>query len=412
MQPLAGSDARVVILLLLICGLAYVVRKTRVPYTVALVAMGLALTFWEPLEFELRSEMVLGLFVPPLVFDGSFRLPMAILKRTLPAVLLLAVPGVVLTALIAGAVASGSGLALPLALLFGAIISATDPVAVVALFHTLGVPERLAVLVDAESLANDGTGIVMYQVMLAVVLSGGIAFGPATVEFLRLTAGGVLIGVAVGLLAGYAMARAHDHLLAATVAFAAAYGAFALGETLRASGVLAVVVAGVVCGNLVRQRMPAPIYSHLSNLWEYVAFLGNSFVFLLLGLQVNPTALLRDWHYVAWGIAAAAVSRVVVVYLTAPIAARMGEPIPRQWLPVLTWGGLRGVVALVLALGLPASLGPAADTLRHMTYGVILFTLLVQATTMQALLSALGLARETYEITPAADESPVALADG
>jgi len=170
MEQFINTEAVIIELLLVVSLVAIFVRRLRVPYTVALVIVGLLITFEQPLEISLTPELILALFIPPLVFESAFHLNLTELQRDLPGILLLAVPGVVLSTILVGViVASGTPLGLPVALVFGALISATDPVAVVALFKVIGIPRRLGMLVEGESLLNDGTGIVVFNLALTVL---------------------------------------------------------------------------------------------------------------------------------------------------------------------------------------------------------------------------------------------------
>jgi CPA1 family monovalent cation:H+ antiporter len=176
LEQFLSTETLVIELLLIVSIVAIVVRRLRVPYTVALVVVGLVLTFRQPVELNLTPQLILALFVPPLVFEAAFHLEFRRLRESLLPILVLAVPGVVLTTLLVGfIVQAGANLSLSSALLFGALIAATDPVAVVALFRSLGVPTRLAVVVESESLFNDGTAIVVFNLVLSSVLAASAA---------------------------------------------------------------------------------------------------------------------------------------------------------------------------------------------------------------------------------------------
>src|SRR4030042_1941473 len=191
MDQCLATETLIIELLLIVSIVAIAVRRLRIPYTVALVLVGFLITFQSPLEIELPPELILALFVPPLVFEAAFHLNLVELRRNLPAILLLAVPGVILTSFIVGGIlVLGPKLSLPLALVFGALISATDPVAVVALFRTLGVPKRLSVFIEGESLLNDGTAIVLFKIMLTIFLTGEFSLSDSVVDFFVVSIGG------------------------------------------------------------------------------------------------------------------------------------------------------------------------------------------------------------------------------
>ena len=199
MEQFLQTETIIIELLLVVSLVAIAVRRLRVPYTVALVLVGLAITFQQPLEINVTPELILALLVPPLVFEAAFHINFSELQRSLPAILLLAVPGVIITTLIVGGfVAWVTPSSLPVALVFGALIAATDPVAVVALFRAIGVPRRLALLIESESLFNDGTAIVVFNLMLAIALTGKFDLVMGIIDFVRVAVGGTIIGLALG----------------------------------------------------------------------------------------------------------------------------------------------------------------------------------------------------------------------
>ncbi|MFZ6027497.1 MAG: Na+/H+ antiporter [Chloroflexota bacterium] len=388
MEQFLQTETVIIEMLLVVSLVAIAVRRLRVPYTVALVLAGLAITLQQPLVFELTPELILALFVPPLVFEAAFHLSFNELRRNLAPILLFAVPGVLLTTFIVGGIVSwGTALAFPVALVFGALIAATDPIAVVSLFRSLGVPKRLSVLIEGESLLNDGTAIVIYSIVLAVAMGGEFDAVEAFVDFTRVAVGGTVVGLLLGWLIARLIAGVDDYLIETTLTTILAFGAYLLAERLHFSGVLAVVAAGLVNGNIGPRGMSPSTRIVIFNFWEYVAFLANSLIFLLIGLQVNLASLAANWQLIVWGMAGVIVARVAVVYGLSALGNRILDvPIPFRWQHVLSWGGLRGAISLALALSLPVALGPEREQLRVMTYGVVLFTLLSQATTMRPIL--------------------------
>lgn len=392
MEQFLSAETIIIELLLVVVVVALFVRRLKIPYTVALVLVGLVLTIQHSLTVTLTPELILTLFVPPLVFEAALNINFEELRRSLPAVLVLAVPGVILTALIVGGLLSlTTPLALPVAMIFGALISATDPVAVVAMFRTLGVSKRLAVLVESESLLNDGTAIVVFNLALAVALTGHFDLIQSLGDFIRSAIGGTLVGLVLGWAISRLIARIDDYLIETTLTTLLAFGAYLVAERFHLSGVLAVVAAGLVTGNLGPQGMSPTTRIVLTNFWEYVAFLANSLIFLLIGLEVNLPALLGAWQPVLWAIIAVFAARVIVVYGLGGLMYRFTNYFPFKWLHVLNWGGLRGAIALALVLSLPASLSADRELMKLMAFGVVLFTLLIQSTTISQLLRRLGL---------------------
>ena len=392
----------IVILLLIASVVAVVTRRLRVPYTVGLVIIGLFITLLNPQQVKFAPQIIMLLLVPPLVFEAAFHIRVDDLRHDLGLILLLAVPGVVLTTLLVGSLVSwGTGLALQAALVFGALIAATDPVAVVALFRSLGAPRRLQVLLESESLLNDGTAIVMFGLMLSATLQGSFDMRQSITQFLTVAGGGVLVGLILGLSISQFIKRIDDPLVETTLTTALAFGSYLLAETLHVSGVLAVVTAGIVSGNTSQQTMSASTRLVVHNFWEYAAFIANSFIFLLIGLTIDLNILFANWQAIAWAIFAALAARIVSTYGF----SFFRREVPTKWKHVLFWGGLRGAITLALALSLPEEgiFITERGRLQAMAFGVVLFTLLVQGFSMDWLVKKLKLivrspAQDEYEL--------------
>jgi len=391
-NDLISIEILVLEILLMVSVVAIVTRRFRLPYTVVLVVAGLLLSLRSRIEFSLTPQLILSLFLPPLVFEAAFQLSISELRRNLVSILLLAVPGVVLNMLVVGGVVSaGAGIPLGVALVFGALISATDPVSVIAIFRKLGVPKRLEVLLEGESLLNDGTAIVVFQIALAALLSGHFSLVDGLFDFVVVAGGGVCVGLALGWLMSRLIAGIDDYLVETTLTTVLAFGSYLLAEQLHVSGVLAVVAAGLVIGNTVSQSMSPTTRTVVNNFWEYIAFLANSAVFLLIGLSLDIRLLVNDWRAAVWAIVGVLVSRALAVYLL-PL---VGRDNPWKWRHVLFWGGLRGAIALALALSLTSALGEHRQTITLMVFAVVLFTILVQGASMNLLLRRLGVVERT-----------------
>ena len=359
-------------------------HRLRVPYTIGLVMMGLMLALGVRARLHIAPNVILAVLVPPLIFEAAFHLKYEELRENLAHIVTLAVPGVILTTWLAGFIVHwGTGMSLASALVFGAVVAATDPVSVVALFRRLGVPNRLRILIEGESLFNDGTAIVVFHLIVAAAVASesSLSFFPTLFNFLKVAGGGIVIGAVLGYLISEIIARIDDYLIETTLTTILAYGAYLIGEYFGVSGVLAVVVAGLINGNIGPRGMSPTTHIVVLNFWEYIAFIANTFVFLLIGLQINLPLLLQNWTYIFWAISAVLVTRALTVY-TLP---RFKFPLPRSWLHVLNWGGLRGAICLALALSLPESLGSTRSTIQVMAFGVVLFTLLVQGLSMETL---------------------------
>ncbi len=388
-------EEAVIALLLIASVVAIISRHLRIPYTVGLVLIGLALTLLIKIEFTISPQIILALLVPPLVFEAAFHIRFDDLRRDFWLIILLAIPGVILTTLLVGGmVAWGTGLAIPIAMVFGALISATDPVAVIALFRSLGAPRRLQVLLEGESLFNDGTAIVMFGLMLTIALKGQFSLTESITQFLTISGGGVLVGIILGMLVSQMTSRIDDSLVETTLTLVLAFGSYLIAESLHVSGVLAVVAAGVVNGNEGPRGMSPTTRIAVFNFWETAAFLANSFIFLLVGIAIDLKVLTENWQPIGWAILAALIARIVSIYGF----SLFRRDISTKWKHVLFWGGLRGAITLALALSLPET-GPFAaerGRLQAMAFGVVLFTLLVQGFSMDWFIRRLKLIQRSY----------------
>jgi CPA1 family monovalent cation:H+ antiporter len=395
MEGILLTETLIVLMVTVATVVAIAVRRIRLPYTVSLVLVGLLLSAqrFTAIEAELTPELILAIFVPPLIFEAAFHLDLGLLRENLTPILVLAVPGVIVaTLLIAGVVSLGTGLAFSTAVVFGALIAATDPVAVVQLARRLGVPRRLAVAIEGESLFNDGTAIVVFQIALTAAVTGVFRPVAGVIDFLTVSVGGMAIGGALGWAGAQLVARVDDRLIVTTLTTLLAYGAYLVAEQFHFSGVLAVVAAGLLSGNVGLAHAAPSTKIMLFNLWDFLAFLANSLLFLLLGLSVDLAELWSSVGPIAVAVGAVLLGRAAVIYGFSWLAhVGRGTPhIPLEWRHVLFWGGLRGAISLALALSLPGALAQR-DTLLSMTFGVMLFTLLVQGSTIQFLLRRLGL---------------------
>jgi monovalent cation:H+ antiporter, CPA1 family len=403
-----------IILMIAAAVVTVVARWIHLPFTLALLLLGLGLGAG-PAIFAptLNSEIILLLFLPPLLFEASFVLDLQRLWTVRKGVLAFAGPGVLLAMVVGGALVHWA-LDLPwsVALLFGATIAATDPVAVLATFRQLGVSQRLAVLLEGESLLNDGVALALL-VALTHAVEAEFSLGGAGGTLLVSVVGGTVVGLALGWVGHFLIATIDEHLTEMTVSVAVAYGAFLTAETLHLSGVLATITAAMTLGYLGRAR--GWIFSGgserlLADLWEFLAFVANAALFLLMGTTVHVAGLTQYPGAVLIGIAAALLGRGVVAYGVGAVLSRWDFPLSWPQRHVVFWGGLRGAVALAAALSLPAGF-PHRAQLLAMTYGVVLFTLLAQGLTIGPLARRLGLTVESSRPNSASSTQVGVLAD-
>ncbi|MGA7990704.1 MAG: cation:proton antiporter [Thermoanaerobaculia bacterium] len=392
------------LLFTLATAVALVARQLRLPYTIALVIAGLAFGTLQLVEPpHLTQEILYALILPGLLFEAAFHLRASDAWRNRLAIGTLALPGVMagiaVTAglLLAYSRAAGDlgGFTLAQGVVFGALIAATDPVAVVGLFRPLGAPARLRVIVEGESLLNDGTSLVLFTLAVAYAAGHPVSVGGLAVDFFRIAGAGLAAGILVGLAVSKVIQRVDDPMIEITLTTIAAYGSFVAGESVHGSGVLATVAAGMLCGNYgARTGMSPTTRVATETFWEYVAFALNSVVFLLIGFEIHVRDLLGSWKAILVAWVAVLVARALVVTAVSFGLRSTREKVPWRWSLVIEWAGLRGALSMVLVLGLSRSF-PGRDLLVTMTFGVVLLTLLAQGLTMSPLLKALGLARET-----------------
>lgn len=393
-------ETTVLLLFAIAAAVAIVSQRLRIPYTAALVVAGLALgpLHWLPVP-HLTRELLFAIFLPGLLFEAALNVRFHDFWRDRVTIVSLAIPGVIASigltaALLApalGALGMAPGFGWREALVFGAVVAATDPIAVVGLFRSMGAPKRLSLLLEAESLLNDGTAIVFFTLVLGLVQGRATSAASLVMDFVRIVGAGALVGGAIGAAVTWLLRRVEEPMLETGLTTVAAYGSFVAAEQFGVSGVIATVVAGMACGSTAARSAMSPgarvaVETH----WEYLAFALNSIVFLLIGFEVSLRELASVWPAVLVAYVAVLLSRALIVRGASAVVSRSPERLPAGWSRVLTWGGLRGALSMVLALSLPSGF-PHRDLLVAMTFGVVLLTILLQGLTMAPLLRRLGL---------------------
>lgn len=407
---------QILLLLLVGCLVALVARRFQLPYTLALVVAGIVLGFVEIEElevFHLTSEVLFTFLLPALLFEAAFHLDFEDFKKNAVPILSLALGGIAVSAGLTGVllwaalIPTGLAPAVSLAVisLFAVVIAATDPISVLALFKSLGVQRRLYLLVEGESLLNDGVAVVLFVIVAAVfgvhVGHGAhvelhttldiVRYGLTT--FVLMSGGGVLVGAATGLLLSTLMRQFDDHLVEITLTTVVAFGSFLLAEELGCSGVLSTVTAGVVTGSFgAKFGMSTRTRLAVEDFWEYAAFVANTIVFLLVGLVLHIEDLVADVGLVLVAFLATVLARAAAVYGTWPTLRGLGQDLPWSWSHVLVWGGLRGSLSMVLVLGIDPSFA-GRETLIHLVFGTVAASLFLQGLTVGPLLSRLGLSK-------------------
>ncbi len=373
-------------------------QRIKLPYTVSLVVVGIALSAVGLVpHLVLTPDLLLMAFLPALLFEAAIHFPAAELRTYSPTIATLAAPGVIVAAFTTAFVMvlgfNTFHVSMPASfmhfLLFGTIIAATDPISVIALLRQLGVERKLSLLIEGESLFNDVTAIVLYAVVLKALTAGTFSLSEGLMLFITAAAGGIIVGTAFGMLASMLIRIVVDPLIAIALTTVSAYGSYLIAEKFHVSGVLATVVAGLFVGNIGKTKgMTVSSRLAVVGFWEYLAFFVSSIVFLLIGLELKLSLLVDQWGIIAFAFCAVLAARAVTVFLPLPFLRRLGQPLSVRRATVIWWGGLRGSLSMVLVLSIPDSI-PFKDTLVAMTFGVVVMSVILQGSTMGWLLRAL-----------------------
>ncbi len=376
----------------------------KIPYTLLLVIVGLGLAFVDVRLVNLSPELILEIFLPPLLFEAAWNIRWRNLKQNWLPVGLFAIVGVVISVVVvAFSIAQLTALPLSVALLVGASLAATDPVSVVALFRELGAGERLTVLMEGESLFNDGVAVVAFVLLVGVPLgTAELSFKATLVQFVTFVGIGVGVGCLVGFAISYLTQRFDLPLVEQSLTLVSAYGTYLIVEELGGSGVIGVVCVGIILGNFgSRIGMNPRTRLLVSEFWDFLAFFINSIVFLLIGDQIDIAALGNSLPLILVAIASVVVARAIGVFGLGNLSNVLGDKaISWREQTVLWWGGLRGSVSIALALSVPTSLEGRQEVINAV-FGVVLFTLLAQGLTTKFVLERLDLVgdeplRQTY----------------
>ena len=383
---------RVEVLLLIASIVAIFTRKLRVPYSVGLVATGVVLSLFaiEP-NLKLTRELIFTILLPPLIFEAAFFLHWEELKRDFWVITIFASIGVVLSAIVTAVgmhyFADWQWIG---ALIFGVLIAATDPVSVIATFKEAGVQGRLRILVEAESLFNDGMAAVLFAVVTAIAAGHAVTPGSVSLSLVQIVAGGIACGAAVAGVALFLSGRSKDHLVELTFTTVAAYGSFLLAEHLHVSGVLATLTAGLMMGNLGHLGIVSGRGREtVEAFWEYAAFVTNSLIFLLIGIREGQQNFWALGTIAATAIVLVLAGRAVAIYPVSLLFAFGKKAVSARHQHVMVWGGLRGALGLALAMSLPENI-PQRSQIVTVTFAVVAFSIFVQGLTMTPVLRLMG----------------------
>ncbi len=398
-------------ILLLAILLEPLATRLRLPISAILVLTGflgseaiIALGYDTGLRWWHFHDLIFYVFLPILIFESAFQMDVGLLRRNLPAILTLAIPMMLLSTGIAATliyigIGHPSGFPWIAALITGALLSATDPGAVLDLFQRTNAPKRLGLLVDSESLFNDATAIVLFNILVAIAISNiqsenthSLPWQLASWTFISTFGGGLLAGVIVGFCAAGIMTLIKGAAPRTIVSFAAAYAGFYSAELLSVSGVMAVLMIGLILAATRDKLSQGAELSDIKAVWRFNAYIANAMLFVLSGVTITLAMFSQQWLAMLIGIAAAITARAIGIFTLIPALSALPriQPISLAYQTVIWWGGVRGAVTLALALSLPAEL-PYAFTIQSIAYGVVIFTLFIQAPTVGPLLNKLKL---------------------
>lgn len=382
-------------------------NKTSFPYTILLLVAGFVAQFVNNyfhlgIHFSIDPQFIFFFLLPILLFEAAMHINLHQFRIQFKTISFLATFGLLVSIFgVAAVLALVLGLPVGVALLFGAIISATDPIAVLALFKTLGAPKRLALVADGESMFNDATGVIAFRVVSTYVV-GNELFGPAKLlpslgDFIYIFFGSILLGAIVGYIAARVIEKIrNERVIITALTMAIGLGSFAGAEHFfHLSGVITCVMAGIVLGNLARAKMTGQVVHFLEEFWEYIGFLSLSLVFFFATFSLDVELFSRNIWAIVVAIISVLLARALSVYVSAflsnNIAFFKDEPnIPMKWQHILNWGGLRGVIPLVLVYSLPDTF-EYKELMLQFTLGALLFTLLINGLTIKWLLLKLKL---------------------
>ena len=383
-----------ILLLLIATAVALVTQRLRISYVAGLVLAGLPITDLLSRRIGLDPFLVLNLFLPILIFEAAINTDISRLRSTFKPIALLAGPGSVFSAaIIAVLVKFGLGLDWIPALLVGVILANTDTVSMIAVFKEIRVPSRLSTIVEGETLFNDAAALVTFNLLLVIYATGTISTTQVIKEVLIVALGGGLVGAVLGYLCLPIYVRLREPLSSLLLTVALALGAFQLGQFLGVSGAVAVVIAGLVFGNLGLPRSAsASDRITLISFWEYAGFIVNTFIFLLIGIEINPLTLWQTLPSIVLVILAYQLGRILSVYSLLWVLRWIDRPIPWRWQHILILGNIKGSLSMALAVAIPLAL-TGRELIIELVFGAVLFSLVIQGLALPWLIKKLDISQ-------------------
>lgn len=383
-----------ILLLLIATAVALVTQRLRISYVAGLVLAGLPITDLLSRRIGLDPFLVLNLFLPILIFEAAINTDISRLRSTFKPIALLAGPGSVFSAaIIAVLVKFGLGLDWIPALLVGVILANTDTVSMIAVFKEIRVPSRLSTIVEGETLFNDAAALVTFNLLLVIYATGTISTTQVIKEVLIVALGGGLVGAVLGYLCLPIYVRLREPLSSLLLTVALALGAFQLGQFLGVSGAVAVVIAGLVFGNLGLPRSAsASDRITLISFWEYAGFIVNTFIFLLIGIEINPLTLWQTLPSILLVILAYQLGRILSVYSLLWVLRWIDRPIPLRWQHILILGNIKGSLSMALAVAIPLTL-TGRELIIELVFGAVLFSLVIQGLALPWLIKKLDISQ-------------------
>lgn len=361
-----------ILILALIAAVSILAKRLQISYTPLLVLTGLVLGLWKIFpEFHFSPRLLLTVLLPPLIFEGAIRISFTDLKKVYWGIAFLAGPGVILSILILGPVFHWIfSFSMPVSYLLAALLSATDPIAVLHTLRSLKIDRRLTTLVEGESLFNDGTAMVFFAGIFAFLKTSQWNTWTTLFDFVRMTAGGLVIGTLLGILTSSLTKWHEDSEIRITLSTILAYGSYIAADYFHCSGILSAIAAGVVYGNLSSKHHHPELDKALKGFWSYAAFLANSIVFLLIGTQINSRHILGFWKeiLIVYGLLMSV--RLIIVFAAYWTSQRLDQRFAGSWFWLTWWSGLRGALSLALAMSLINEF-PQGQQVYFITLGVV-----------------------------------------